>query len=59
MKYTQKAINIVNDTWEYLENNYKGREMLPTQIIFEHLEHNNTGVNFIGSRMNKDLEVIK
>jgi hypothetical protein len=24
--------------------------------MFEHLEHNNTGINFIGSRMIKDLE---
>ena len=38
---------------------YFCREMLPTQIIFEHLEHNNTGINFIGSRMNRDLEVSK
>lgn len=30
---------------------YFCREVLPQQIIFEHLEHNNTGINFIGSRM--------
>lgn len=29
--------------------------ILPKQLIFEHLEHNNTGANFVGSRMIKDI----
>lgn len=28
-------------------------KILPKQLIFEHLEHNNTGTNFVGSRMIK------
>ena len=32
---------------------YFCREILPTQIVFEHLENNNTGKNYIGSRMEK------
>lgn len=30
---------------------YFCNDILPKQIIFEHLEHNNTGVNFVSSRM--------
>ena len=32
-------------------NSYFCRKMLPKDIIFEHLEHNNSGVNFCRSRM--------
>lgn len=32
---------------------YFCKDILKKQLIFEHLEHNNTGNNFIGSRMNK------
>ena len=40
-------------------NSYFCRGILPKDIIFEHLEHNNTGDNFVGSRMiyRGDLEV--
>lgn len=34
---------------------YFCNKILPQQLIFEHLEHNNTGMNFIGSRMNKNV----
>ena len=34
MKYSRKAINIVNDTWEYLENNYKGSEITMSLLIY-------------------------
>lgn len=27
MKYSKKAINLVNKAWEYFENNYKGSEI--------------------------------
>lgn len=33
MKYSRKAIDIVNDTWEYLENNYKGSEITMSLLI--------------------------
>jgi len=32
-------------------NSYFCRNLLLDQIVFEHLEHNNTGVNFVPSRM--------
>lgn len=32
---------------------YFCKDILPQQLLFEHLEHNNTGLNFIESRMNK------
>lgn len=32
---------------------YFCKDMLPNQLMFEHLEHNNTGVNFVGSRMSR------
>lgn len=35
---------------------YFCREILSQQLIFEHLEHNNTGVKFIGSRMMRNEE---
>ncbi|MGN0993038.1 MAG: sugar-phosphate nucleotidyltransferase [Bacilli bacterium] len=38
---------------------YFCREMLPQQIIFEHLEHNNTKDNFVGSRMGGTYEYKK
>ena len=34
MKYSRKAIDIVNDTWEYLENNYKGSEITMSLLIY-------------------------
>lgn len=34
MKYTKKAIKIVEDTWEYLENNYKGSEITMSLLIY-------------------------
>lgn len=34
MKYTKKAIKIVEDTWEYLENNYKGSEITMGLLIY-------------------------
>ena len=34
MKYTKKAIKIVEDTWEYLENNYKGSEITMALLIY-------------------------
>lgn len=37
-------------------NSYFCYNILPKDIIFYHLEHNNTKNNFIESRMNKDLE---
>jgi hypothetical protein len=36
-------------------NSYFCHKLLPKDIIFEHLEHNNTGKNFIKSRMTNDL----
>lgn len=33
MKYTKKSIEIVNNTWEYLENNYKGSEITLNLLI--------------------------
>ena len=35
-------------------NSYFCRNILPKDIIFEHLEHNNSGKNFIPSRMYKN-----
>lgn len=37
-------------------NSYFCYKMLPKDITFYHLEHNNTGKNFIGSKMVEDLE---
>jgi len=34
---------------------YFCNKVLPKDLIFEHLENNNTGNNFIGSRMRKDI----
>ena len=34
MKYSQKAINIVEDTWEYLENNFKGSEITMSLLVY-------------------------
>lgn len=34
MKYSKKSINIVNETWEYLENNYKGSEITLPLLIY-------------------------
>lgn len=34
MKYTKKAIKIVEDTWEYLEDNYKGSEITLSLLIY-------------------------
>lgn len=34
MKYSKKAINIVNDTFDYLENNYKGSEITLSLLIY-------------------------
>ena len=34
MKYTNKAIKIVEDTWEYLENNYKGSEITFSLLLY-------------------------
>ena len=33
---------------------YFCKDMLPKDLIFHHLENNNTGINFIGSRMVKE-----
>ena len=38
-------------------NSYFCHNVLPKDIIFEHLEHNNSKENFICSRMKKDLEL--
>lgn len=34
MKYSNKAINIVENTWEYLENNYKGSEITLSLLVY-------------------------
>ena len=34
MKYSNKAINIVENTWEYLENNFKGSEITLSLLIY-------------------------
>ena len=36
-------------------SSYFCKDMLPTDIIFHHLPHNNTKVNFIGSKMKKKI----
>lgn len=36
-------------------NSYFCYNLLPNDIIFEHLEHNNTKENYVGSRMNKEV----
>jgi len=33
-KYSEKAINIVNNTWEYLENNFKGSEINMSLLVY-------------------------
>ncbi len=35
---------------------YFCKDILPKQLIFEHLENNNTGSNFVGSRMNRGAD---
>ena len=35
-------------------NSFFCHDLLPRDIIFHHLENNNSGVNFIGSRMKED-----
>lgn len=40
-------------------NSYFCYKFLPKDIIFEHLEHNNSKYNFIKSRMFNDVEVIR
>ena len=35
-------------------NSYFCNGILPKDIVFEHLENNNTGINFVGSRMSVD-----
>lgn len=37
-------------------NSFFCKDILPRDIIFEHLENNNTGNNYIGSRMGADKE---
>ena len=37
-------------------NSYFCRDILPKDIIFEHLEHNNSGANFVPSRMKYEGE---
>lgn len=32
-------------------NSYFCKDVLPRDLIFEHLDHNNSGANFVGSRM--------
>jgi hypothetical protein len=32
-------------------NSYFCKDILPRDLMFEHLEHNNSGNNFVGSRM--------
>ena len=34
MKYTKKAINIVENVWNYLEDNYKGSEITFSLLIY-------------------------
>lgn len=34
---------------------YFCKDILPKDLIFYHLENNNTGKNFIGSKMNIDI----
>lgn len=36
-------------------NSYFCYKILPKDLMFEHLEHNNTGDNFVVSRMNKNI----
>ena len=35
MKYTQKSIDLVEDVWSYLENNYKGSEITMELLLYE------------------------
>lgn len=37
-------------------NSFFCRKMLPRDLIFAHLENNNTGKNFVGSRMAEDAK---
>lgn len=38
-------------------NSYFCKGILPRDLIFEHLAHNNTGANFVGSRMKKVVKM--
>jgi hypothetical protein len=39
-------------------SSYFCRGMLPSDLMFAHLPHNNSGVHFVGSRMGLDLEAV-